>query len=119
MNHSGPTVQRVKNIVQLLYHTHTVQLSGSGRLAFVSNLGSSRIDSCRNGGMNVYCKETSNLENPWTREVMEPSNGWGPVTQLLGEAILISDGGTLPRVLFMLCLLSVIRVIRNHEAETH
>ena len=48
------------------------------------------------------------LENPWTREVMEPSNAWGPATQLLGEAIQIADGGTLPRVLFMLCLLSVI-----------
>ena len=47
------------------------------------------------------------LENPWTREVMEPSNGWGPATQLLGEAIQIADGGTLLRVLFMLCLVSV------------
>lgn len=66
---------------------------------------------CRNGGMNVYCKETSNLENPWTREVMEPSNGWGPATQLLGEAIQIADGGTLPRVLLMLCLVSVYIII--------
>ena len=39
---------------------------------------------------------------------MEPSNGWGPATQLLGVAIQIADGGTLPRVLFMLCFLSVI-----------
>ena len=63
--------------------------------------------SSNNGGMNRCCKETSNLENPWTREVMEPSNGWGPATQLLGEAIQIADGGTLPRVSFMLCLVSV------------
>ena len=77
------------------------------RLAFVSNLGLSRIDSCRNGGMNMYCKETSDLENPWTREVMEPSNGWGPATQLLDEAIQIANGGTLPKVLFMLSLVSV------------
>ena len=47
------------------------------------------------------------LGNPWTREVMEPSNAWGPTTQLLVEAIQIADGGMLPRVLFMLCLLSV------------
>ena len=41
-----------------------------------------------------------------TREVKEPSNGWGPATQLLCEAIQIADGDTLPRVylyaLFML-----------------
>ena len=52
------------------------------------------------------------LKNPMTREVMEPSNGWGPATQLLGEAIQIADGGTLhPGYNFMLCLLSVISVI--------
>ena len=34
-----------------------------------------------------------------------------PATQLLDEAIQIADGGTLPRVLFMLCLLSVISII--------
>ena len=47
---------------------------------------------------------------------MEPSNGWGLATQLMGEAIQIADGGTLPRVLFTLCLLSVISIKRNHEA---
>ena len=50
------------------------------------------------------------LDNPMTREVMEPSNGWGPATQLLGEAIQIAYGGTQPRVLFMHCLLSVISI---------
>jgi len=38
------------------------------------------------------------VKNPMTREVMEPSNAWGPATQLLGEAIKIAVGGTLPRV---------------------
>ena len=43
---------------------------------------------------------------------MEPSNGWGPATQLLGEAIQIADGGTLPRVLLMLCLVSVYIIVQ-------
>ena len=51
------------------------------------------------------------VKNPMTREVMEPSNAWGPATQLLGEAIQIADGGTLPRVLLMLCLVSVYIII--------
>ena len=46
--------------------------------------------SSNNGEMNRCCKETSDLENPWTREVMEPSTRWGPATQLLGEAIQIA-----------------------------
>ena len=42
------------------------------------------------------------LENPMTREVMEPSKGWGPATQLLGEVIQIADGGS--SVGIILCL---------------
>ena len=48
------------------------------------------------------------LKNPMTREVMEPSNGWSPATQLLDEAIHISNGGTLPRVFYTFCFSNVI-----------
>ena len=92
-----PTVHRVKNFVQRerqpCSEGHRKYLCGALGLVSTWELG------CRNGGMNVYCKETSDLENPWTRE--------GPATQLLGEAIQIADGDTLPRVLFKLCLVSV------------
>ena len=121
-----PTVHRVKNIVQRerqpCSEGHRKDLCGALGLVSTWELG------CRNWGMNVYCKETSDLENSWTREVMELSNGWGPATQLLGEAIQIADGGTLPRVLFMLCLLSVIictvvhklnMVHYTHETNLH
>ena len=53
------------------------------------------------------------LENPMTREVMEPSNGCSPATQLLGEAIQIANGGKLPRVFFTLCFSNIYE---NQEA---
>ena len=75
----------------------TFKVAGSSHHGACSKLG------CPNGRMNMYCKETSNLWNPMTREVTEPSNCW--------MKLMVACYPEYNRSLFILCLVSVISII--------